>query len=62
VLVGGRPGGFILKRSDAGWKIVRKDLPAWASSAALDGQRLILAGNDAGQLRFMEMALVGNDE
>jgi hypothetical protein len=62
VLVGGRPGGFILKRSDAGWKIVRKDLPAWASSAALDGQRLILVGNDTGRLRVAEMALVGNDE
>jgi hypothetical protein len=62
VLVGGRPGGFLLKRSHAGWKVVRDDLPAWTSSAALDGQRLVLVGNEDGRLRVAEMTLDGNSK
>ena len=61
VLVGGRPGGFILKRHDSGWDVVSDDLPEWASSAAIAGRRLVLVGNDEGQLRVEEVRLEGWD-
>ena len=61
VLVGGRPGGFILKRHDSGWVIVSDDLPEWASSAAIAGRRLVLVGNDEGRLRVEEVRLEMSD-
>ena len=57
VLVGGRPGGFILKRHGSGWDVVMDDLPEWASSAALAGRQLVLVGNDKGRLRVEELSL-----
>ena len=61
VLVGGMPSGFILERRDSGWRVVSDDLPEWASSAALDGQWLVLVGNDEGRLRIEVARLKGSD-
>ena len=51
VLVGGKPHGLIMTRSDSSWKIVRDDLPPWASSAAVSNGRLVLIGNEDEHLR-----------
>lgn len=61
VLTGGRPSGFLLKRHGSGWGIMSDDLPQWASSAALLGERLLLVGNSEGRLKIQEMGLPEKD-
>jgi len=50
VLIGGRPLGLIAERVEDDWKLVRNDLPRWASSAVVRDNQLILVGNEKGQL------------
>ncbi len=51
VLVGANPHGLILSWDENAWQVVRDDLPPWASSAAVSKDRLVLIGNEDGQLR-----------
>lgn len=54
ILLGGKPHGLILGRDKDSWKVLRDDLPPWATSAAVENGRdgrLILVGNEGGRLR-----------
>ena len=51
VLVGANPHGLIMTWDETAWRIVRDDLPSWASSAAVSKDRLVIIGNEDGQLR-----------
>jgi len=50
VLVGARPTSLIATRENGDWRVVRDDLPPWATSAVVHSGRLILIGNKKGQL------------
>lgn len=52
VLVPGSPHGTIFRAADGAWSPAVEDLPEWVTSAALDGDRLLLAGDVDGQARF----------
>ncbi len=51
VLLGANPKSLILGRSGRSWKVLRDDLPAWATSAAVRDGQLFLVGNERGRLR-----------
>ena len=51
VLIGAKPHGLIMTWDQGSWQIVRDDLPPWATSAAVSDGRLVLIGNEDGQLR-----------
>jgi hypothetical protein len=50
LLVGARPHSLIATRVDGAWKVLRDDLPPWATSAAVIDDQLILVGNRKGIL------------
>ena len=51
VLMAAKPHGFILARNGVSWKIERKGLPPWASSAVVHDGQLIVIGTEGGTLR-----------
>lgn len=53
VLVGGRQHGFIAQFSEDTWTVVLDDLPRWASSAVVQGEDLILVGNEKGRFHTL---------
>ena len=44
LLVPGRPDGVLLTRRDEAWSVVADGLPMWATSAARDGDVVVLVG------------------
>ena len=56
-LLGATPNGLIIGRNGGSWKVVRDDLPPWATSAVVKDGRLILLGNEGGRLRALIVSL-----
>jgi hypothetical protein len=52
VLIPGDPHGTIFRAADGSWSPALEDVPEWVTSAALDGDRLLVAGEVDGEARF----------
>jgi len=51
VLIGSSPQSFLIAKKESKWKVIRGDLPEWASSAAFKDGQLILVGSAQGHFR-----------
>ena len=52
LLIPGQPNSRLIARQGRRWVSVSSDIPSWATSSALDSNRLHLVGSLGGELRF----------